>query len=578
MSGIEANEGLLELSRPGAREALRTAARHTLLLVALFVVLSVVYWVGIWAVAGQRGMPLDDPFIHLQYARSIWEGHPFEYNFETDPGVRSSGTSAPLWTVMLAGTYWFTRDWLTAAYALGVVWTIPCVALVYWLVLRWTGKSAWALFGAAILVLTHPTVISAYEGMEPAAYVAVFLLGLLLYDFSRTSRPSRRMAWRLAASAVFAAGAWLRPEFLLMPALIAAERLVLVRRESDGWRRRWLGEMLLHAAVWVVCVTPYLAFNHWISGTLLPNTYTIKAVARNSTFDVELLAGLPAAWMRGDWKAALRCVTLWQALMAFSLVIGLFMNNAVLTWQLPKALRQGWRGQLGPAGLLAGISLIAFPMIRGLIDPIGVVPFQFQRYFAQLTALLVVLGMAVLAVRGPAPKRRLVRWAFIASLLGALPWDYQVLKAVDNINDMQVTIGHWLNRNTPADAVVATNDVGAIAFYSHRRIIDTVGLTEPALGRHYMAGGTLEEYLRQRKPQYACLFENWHEKIARRPDLFQRLEKVSLNKGLLDRNVVCGGATMLVLRTCWNKDFDHARAARAMAAAAAKSVQADKGK
>jgi arabinofuranosyltransferase len=571
MSSIEANEGLIAASRLGAGSVLRTAARHAMLLAGLFVLLSVLYWLGVRAVAGQRGLPLDDPFIHLQYARSIWAGHPFEYNFETDPGVRSSGTSAPLWTVMLVGSYWFVRDWLMAAYALGVVWTIPCVALAYWLVLRWTGKTAWALFGAAILILTHPTVISAYEGMEPAAYVAAFLLGLLLYDFSRTARPSRQMPWRLAASAVFAAGTWLRPEFLLMPVLIAFERWVLLHRAGEGWQRRWLGEMALHGVTWLVFVSPYLAFNQWISGTLLPNTYTIKAVARNSTFDVELLAGLPSAWMHRDWKAALRCVTLWQAAMALSLVVGLFMNNAVLTWQLPKAVKQGWRGQFGPAGLLAGISLIAFPMVRGLVDPIGLVPFQFQRYFAQITPLMVVLGMAVLAVRGAAPNRQLVRWAVIASLLGPLVWNYQAVKAVDNINDMQVKIGHWLNRNTPADAVVATNDVGAIGFYAHRRIIDTVGLTEPALGRLYMAGGTLEQYLRQEKPQYACLFENWHDKIARRPDLFQRLQKVSLNKGIFDRNVVCGGATMLVLRTCWNEDFDQARAARAMAAAAQKA-------
>jgi arabinofuranosyltransferase len=548
-----------------AREALsfgaRTALRHGLLLAGLFVILSVLYWAAVYAIGGARGVPLDDPFIHLQYARSIWEGHPFEYNFATHPGVRSSGTSAPLWTVMLTGSYWLTNhwfpgDWLTAAYALGVLWTIPCIALTYWLVLRWTGRTAWALFAAVILMLTHPTVISAYEGMEPAAYVSAFLLGLLFYDFSRTSAPSRQTAWRLAGSAVFATGVWLRPEFLLMPALIAAERAVTLRRSGAGWVGRWLREMVLQGAVWLVCVCPYLAFNKWISGTLLPNTYTIKAVARNSTVDVEFLAGLPSAWMHKDWRAALRCVTIWQIAMAFSLVVGLFMNNTVLTLNLPKAVKQAWRGILGPAGLLAAISLIAFPMVRALVDPIGLFPFQYQRYFAQITPLMVLLGMAVLAVRGPVPRRQLVKRAILASLIGPLFWDFQAAKAVDNINDMQVHLGHWLRENTPEGSVIATNDVGAIAFYAQRRIIDTVGLTEPDLGRFYLAGGTLEEYLRRERPQYAALFPDWHAKIARRDDLFQTIYKVNLNKGGLDRNWICGGASMWVLRTCWNSDFD----------------------
>jgi hypothetical protein len=534
----------------------RTVVRHALLLAGLFGLLSALYWAVVYAVGGKPGFPLDDSYIHLQYARSIWEGHPFEYNYLTNPGVRSSGTSAPLWTIMLAGAYGVTRDWLMAAYALGAAWTALSVGLAYWLALRWTGRTEWALFAAAALVITHPTVISAYQGMEPAAYVATFLVGLLLYDFSRTAPAGRQVQWRLAASAVFAVGVWLRPEFLLMPVLIAGERALTLRREGSGWLRRWFGEMSLQAVVWFACVLPYLAFNKWLAGTFLPNTYTIKAVARNFSPDMQSQAGLPAAWLHRDWRAALRCVTLWQLAMGVSLVVCLLINNAVLAWRLPRALKDSWRGRLGPAGCLGGICLLAFPLGRALVDPgyPAFFSFQFQRYFAQVTALMVVLAVAVLAGRSLVPSRRLVIWAMLTGLIGPFAFDYQAVKAVDNINDMQVTIGHWLHDSTPPGSVVAANDVGAITFYSQRRIIDTVGLTEAALGRFYLDGGTLEQYLGQVKPDYACLFPNWHDKLARRSDLFETLFKVGLRKGGLDRNVICGGSTMWVLRTCWNKD------------------------
>ncbi len=558
----------------------RTIGRHALLLAGLFVLLSALYWAAVYAVGGRAGLPLDDSYIHLQYARSIQQGHSFEYNYAFLPGVPSGGTSAPLWTVMLAGVYGLTGDWLTASYALGVVWTLPCIALTWWLMFRWTGRTAWALFAAGMLLITFPTVVSAFEGMEPSAYTAVFLLGLLCYDFSRTAGSGRQVAWRLAASVVFAVGVWVRPEFLLMPVLIAGERAIALRRGGVAWLGRWLGEMIPQAAVWAVCIAPYLAFNHWVAGTLLPNTYTIKALARNSSVDVKVLTSLPQALMHRDWLGVLLCLTAWQGLMAVSVVIGLLLNNTVLTWKLPRAIGRAWRGRSGRLAL-AGISLVAFPLVRALVDPCGLFPFQFQRYFAHLTPVLVVLPMAWLARGGakmPAladklpvapggedllsgsggtamPDRRLVKWVVIASLVGPFLLDYQAVKAVDNINDMQVDLGRWISGNTPAGSVVAVSDVGAMAFYSQRRVIDAVGLTEPQLGSFYLAGGTLEQYLDREKPQYACLYPRWHDKIARRTDLFQVIYKIDLNKGGLDRNVICGGPSMWVLRTRWNPDF-----------------------
>lgn len=561
------NASLARAEEPSARRLLR----HALVLAGLFVLLSAVYWIAIYAIAGKPGMPLDDSFIHLQYARSIYEGHPFEYN----PGVRSSGTSAPLWTAMLPLTYVLTRNWLGASYLLGVLWTIPCVGLVYWLVLRWTQRQAWAFFAGWLFVLANPTVISAYGGMEVPAYVAMFLLGLLFYDFGRTAPAGRQTRWRLAASAVFAVGVWLRPEFLLMPVLIGLERLVWQRQEGSGWAVRWLREMLGHAAVWAVLLVPYMAFNHWAAGELLPNTYTIKAVARNSTKEVREMAGLPAIWMHHDWAGIGRLLGRWVPFMALSTVLGLLANNAVLAWMMPRAtsLKKA-KAMAGPAGLLAALSLTIFPLARVLVDPIGTFDFQFQRYFGHLTALLVLLGVAALAVRSGAamPGRRLMVAAGVFGLLGLLGRGWHPVLATRNINDMQVAIGQWIDKNTPPDAVVATNDVGAIAFYGHRRIIDTVGLTEPDLAKWYLAGGDLEGYLKLRKPTYACLFPEWHDRLADRPDLFQPLWKVDFKHVALTRkNVICGGDIMLVLRTCWDKQFDPAWQARQIAEAKART-------
>ena len=55
-------------------------------------------------VAGSIGVgafPLDDSWIHMQFARNLAEGRGFAYN----PGVPVSGSTAPLWTLALGGVF-----------------------------------------------------------------------------------------------------------------------------------------------------------------------------------------------------------------------------------------------------------------------------------------------------------------------------------------------------------------------------------------------------------------------------------------------------------------------------------------
>ena len=60
------------------------------------------FWTRQWQIAGTAGLssfPLDDAWIHLHFARNLAEGHGFGYN----PDVPVAGSTAPLWTLVLAG-------------------------------------------------------------------------------------------------------------------------------------------------------------------------------------------------------------------------------------------------------------------------------------------------------------------------------------------------------------------------------------------------------------------------------------------------------------------------------------------
>ena len=285
-----------------------------------------------------------------------------------------------------------------------------------------------------------------------------------------------------------------------------------------------------------------------------------KAVAPNSIrpawFD-----GLPAALSRGNWLHVLLAVTVWPTLVLFLAGVGLTVNCAPLGLGIRDSLTALWRDEKRAASgrRLAVITLVGYPWLRGFVDPSGFILFQFQRYYAHLTPLFILAALGAWPVTGAVVRRKYWDWQgtplraqrFRSCCWGAMSGLLMaILCAVSvwNINSMQVPLGHWVRENTSSDQLVATNDIGAIGFVSERRILDTVGLVEPKLVEHYLAGGDLLGYLKSRDPAYVIIFPEWYKDLSSRADLLEEVHSVTL--GL---NVICGGSRMVVYRPHWKK-------------------------
>ena len=70
---------------------------------------------------GVEAFPLDDSWIHMQFARNLAEGRGFSYN----PGVPVSGSTAPLWTLALGGAFAVLGSHPVLAKVLGIGATSP---------------------------------------------------------------------------------------------------------------------------------------------------------------------------------------------------------------------------------------------------------------------------------------------------------------------------------------------------------------------------------------------------------------------------------------------------------------------
>ena len=108
------------------------------------------------------GFPLDDSWIHLQFARNVASGQGFSYN----PGIPVAGSTAPLWTLVLAIPARLGLDPVASAKGLGIALTLAA-ALVAGRLAEWLTSSRAAGFFTALALAVSPRLIwGALSGME----------------------------------------------------------------------------------------------------------------------------------------------------------------------------------------------------------------------------------------------------------------------------------------------------------------------------------------------------------------------------------------------------------------------------
>ena len=89
-----------------------------------------------WQIAGAAGFPLDDSWIHLQFARNLAAGAGFSYN----PGTPVAGSTAPLWTLLLGAVAFVASPSLGMVKAVGIAATVAAALVTrWWLARRFRG-------------------------------------------------------------------------------------------------------------------------------------------------------------------------------------------------------------------------------------------------------------------------------------------------------------------------------------------------------------------------------------------------------------------------------------------------------
>lgn len=500
---------------------------------------------------GQSGVPLDDAWIHFQFARNLARGDGLSFN----PGQPTAGSTAALWTLLLAGVYFVGGQFPITGQLLSGACFLAALAATYALGKRLTGNRWAAWLAGAVVAVNGRMVWAGLSALETCLFATLSLLAVrshlsdratLRQGFDKLSLAAQGSArrYRLRTAALFGLAALSRPEGYLLFALALADFVVSSTLRNTQHATRiayYVLRIFLPIAVFAVIVLPYLLFSLRTSGHLLPNTYHAKAVF-DFRPDLDFLS------------VAARYLILDNPLLLPFYVLG---------WGA--LLRHALSPSKGRAPLLSLWSA-GLPLVYAFLHA---VLYQHGRYLIPLIPCNSVIGIV-----GLLEARRLAaqRWPPLSAsgrgrgrgltvlvtllVIAGTGWRLPTMARlyawnVDNINRMHVALGHWVAEHTPPDALLALNDIGAITYVSERPVVDLAGLVTPEvvpLLRAPDRDARLADFLAQQDVQYVVIFPDWFPDLAARRDLLEAVHQVTL-----ERNTIAGGETMVVYRAHWRE-------------------------
>ncbi len=456
---------------------LRTQRAFALIVCALGA--AVMFWYYGAASRGSEGyvLPLDDVYIHFQYAHQIAEGQPYRYN----PGQpRTSGATSFLYPYMLAAGYaagFQQLDLSLWAMMIGTLMLMTSSWLVYLLVSR-IDAPVWIH-----LILTLTFTISGamswhyMSGMETGLVTTCVLL--TFYAF--VERRARLLAFAASLLALS------RPEGSIMAAIAVVVWLLTEHRDAERGSWRWMTLPLL-----AVAVQPLVNFA--ITGTLSASGNQAKSLFGLVPPYPERIAERIAAQFAQMWLELATGVSASQTLYLpplFGLIAaaGLFLHN---------------RRRPGVVILMLGWLVV----VTAAVSTLDTAFWHFKRYQIPLLALLFPLaGWAILRI----PRRNLRTAAalgvFLTARVSLIMFYESFTDNVEMVREQPLVMARWLAINTPPDATVAVHDVGMMRYLGERTTLDMVGLTTPGAADAWRNGpGAVAEFLDHTRPDYVAAY------------------------------------------------------------------------
>ncbi|MBI1387923.1 MAG: hypothetical protein GC154_05700 [bacterium] len=465
---------------------------------------------------GRPSFPLDDSFIHLQYANQIAHGYYFRYQ---NTGGVSGGATSFLYPHLLAVGVWlgFTGERLILWAQLIALFSTTA-ALFF---LQRCGRRIGSPFAgwAAVIwtVLNGHMAWAFWSGMEIALFASIFF-----WTMSEALRERPSFDRLFAAMGLLSLA---RPEGVVIS--LAAGAILVLKSMMEGWFFQSLAHRraLASLAFLLVClIGPPLFYRFALSGSggnslvaksllyqpIMSFSQRADRILSNFSEMIRFLMAAPSVVPRvGEFMA--------PGALAFAV--------AGFTFTALRGVEGRWRCALAALPLLIVLAAVSTLEAWALHN---------FRYLAPIIPWIMLWGFVGVSrlLSGAAPSASAPAWAVAAlAMLIAAPhlpaWASRYARESAVIDRKQRAAAEWISASLPADRPLAINDAGALAFFSRVPVYDLVGLVTNDTTLAYRAGEgalyeTLEHLSLDERPRFAMVFPSWFKELSRTFDVFYR--------------------------------------------------------
>lgn len=463
-------------------------------------------YLGLGQTSGQGVvMPLDDAYIHFQYARQLANGQPYIYN----PGLPpTSGATSFLYPYLLAigSLLGFSGQSLGVwAMVIGFV----ALALCGWLIYRFSlccGVPIWvAALGGIAFQIHGAATWHAASGME-TLLATLFLLwllqSLLTSQFGLAILAASLCALTRPEGLIAAGAAVLVLAWLNINNAEGASFFVRFKKSLRKMPRRWLALL-----VPLVAALLQPAVNYLLTGSAVASGNAAKSLFGLIPLNLPIIAVRVAenfARMWGEWITWSGSLWYVGPFIAVLAVLGL-----IALWQMRQRR-------------IVVFVLLTLIFTALAISTLDTAFWHFKRYQMPMIALFWVLAPlgVVFFANGFALSSRWKSGKILLSVAGTvvaltlvISWRFMPAYAVNTgyVAAQPLQMARWLSANAPEDAVVAVHDVGAMRYLGERTTLDIVGLTTPGAADYWRNGpGSVGEFIDARRPELIASYGEGH--------------------------------------------------------------------
>jgi len=422
----------------------------------------------------------DDTYIYLQFAKNIVHGNGVAFN----AGEPTYGFTSPLWLLLISLSGKFGVDLYTAAKSLDLVLAGVALIVFYLLANEVIRDAATSICATVVFSLNIWFLRWTGTGMETSLSVAL-LLATILFCLRNRYILSIILAALLALT---------RPETIFLAGFIIAD-VFINSQEKRPAITLTVKMLMMYGAI----LAPWLIYAQSTFGTIIPNTAFAKAGFHFNIDDLSSTSFDLFKTLAASDGIALAVLIAVGILLPRKLKV-VDADHAEFAIEKFVLFRQGF----------VPIAWILFLILFYVVTGANVV----SRYLLLVTPLAILYAFWYLQRLMIVSRWSRFTYAAIFLLAAMIMLQNQVLYRRYVMPGMEafqsgmelclIPIGRWLHDHTPPETIVYTPDIGAIGFFSDRRICDGAGLVSPAMLALIREGNTNDMMMEQRTYESVC--------------------------------------------------------------------------